>query len=83
MQTLFSISPLCSLGLYCSNTQVVIINMCTTCCYDKQQQLKEHQAVRGRGGHHRIICFGDFEGLNVMPVRLSTVVQVSAPYRVV
>lgn len=83
MQMVFSIPPLCSLGLYCSDAQVVIIYTYKTCCYDKQQQLKEHQAVRGMGSHHRVVSFGDFEGLKVMPVWLSVVAQVLAQYGVV
>lgn len=35
------------------------------------------------GSHHRVVSFGDFEGLKVMPVWLSVVAQVLAQYGVV
>lgn len=39
--------------------------------------------MRGRGGHHRVVSFGDFQGLKVMPAWLSMVGQVPAWYGVV
>lgn len=72
-----------SAPLVCQGTQVVIINTNMTCCYDKQQQLKEHQALQGRGGHPCVVSFGAFGGLKVMSTWMSMVTQVSAWYRMV
>lgn len=56
-----------SAPLVCQGTLVAIINTNMSCYYDKQQQLKEHQAVQRRRGHLCFVSFGALQASRWCP----------------